>query len=672
MLPLRFRQVHLDFHTSEKIPGIGAAWDKEHWQRILKAGHVDSITCFSNCHHGWSYHPTSVGKMHPHLDFDLLRAQLDACHEIDVKVPIYLTGGVDNVAALEHPEWREIDADGRYMGWAKSPLQPGFHKLCFNSPYLDYLVAQIEEVVTHYPDGHGIFIDIIYPQPCACKWCMAIMDEEGLDPEKEADRMKCGNISMLKYLERTTAAARKHNADMPIFHNSSFARRGRRATYKYFSHLEVESLPTGGWGYDNFPLTAKYFHLLDKDFIGMTGKFHTTWGEFGGFKHPNALRYECAAMLANGARCSVGDQLHPNAKLDESTYALIGAAYAEVEAKEPWCVDAQSVADVALLSRVALNPDGEGDDDGDTGAARLLLEGHYLYDIVDDQMDWNRYKVLWLPDSLRLDGELKAKLDAYVEQGGKLFLSGETPVREDGSLWFDIGAHYDGPSPYQPDYIQPREDVAPDFVRTPQVMYLRSQRIKVTTGQSLGAVYDPYFNRSYQHFSSHQHTPYRPEPSGYDCGVLTRHLLYLAHPVSTLYRGIGAVALKDYVCKALDLLLGEEKTVRVNLPSTGRVTLMQQANQQRYILHLLHANTINRGGPMKLSGGTLVAETKSVELIEDLIPLHNIDVQIRLPHDIRKVTLEPQGSEVEFTTQEKVLSLRVDEFTCHQMIVFHP
>ncbi len=35
--------------------------------------------------------------MHPHLDFDLLRVQLDACHEIDVKVPIYLTGGVDNV-----------------------------------------------------------------------------------------------------------------------------------------------------------------------------------------------------------------------------------------------------------------------------------------------------------------------------------------------------------------------------------------------------------------------------------------------------------------------------------------------------------------------------------------------------------------------------------------------
>jgi hypothetical protein len=45
----------------------------------------------------------------------------------------------------------------------------------------------------------------------------------------------------------------------------------------------------------------------------MTGKFHTTWGEFGGFKRPNALRYECAAMLAFGSKCSIGDQLHPAA-----------------------------------------------------------------------------------------------------------------------------------------------------------------------------------------------------------------------------------------------------------------------------------------------------------------------------------------------------------------------
>ena len=81
-------------------------------------------------------------------------------------------------------------------------------------------------------------------------------------------------------------------------------------------------------------MSAAYCRNLGLDFLGMTGKFHTTWGEFGGIKHPNALRYECAAMLANGSKCSVGDQLHPDGELDESTYELIGKAYAEVEQKE--------------------------------------------------------------------------------------------------------------------------------------------------------------------------------------------------------------------------------------------------------------------------------------------------------------------------------------------------
>ncbi len=53
---LSFRQIHLDFHTSPHIPGVGREFDRSAWQDALRTGHVDSITCFSKCHHGWSYH----------------------------------------------------------------------------------------------------------------------------------------------------------------------------------------------------------------------------------------------------------------------------------------------------------------------------------------------------------------------------------------------------------------------------------------------------------------------------------------------------------------------------------------------------------------------------------------------------------------------------------------
>jgi hypothetical protein len=66
---------------------------------------VDSITVFSKCHHGWTYHPTKVNEMHPELSFDLLKAQIEAAHEIDVKTPVYISAGYDEKTAVEHPEW---------------------------------------------------------------------------------------------------------------------------------------------------------------------------------------------------------------------------------------------------------------------------------------------------------------------------------------------------------------------------------------------------------------------------------------------------------------------------------------------------------------------------------------------------------------------------------------
>ena len=600
---LRFRQVHLDFHTSPAIPRIGAAFDKAQWQDTLQGAHVNSITLFSKCHHGWTYHETKVGQMHPHLKFDLLRAQFDACKEIDINAPVYLSAGLDTVMAEEHPEWRMVDVNGKMNPGAG---EAGFHLMCFNSPYLDYLCEQIREAARLFPNCDGIFLDIIHQGQCCCRSCMAIMEREGLDVRNPEHRAKVSAMALDRYYRESTAAAKCDDPDMPIFHNSGHIRRGKRDILKYFSHLELESLPTGGWGYDHFPLSAKYCKGLDLDFLGMTGKFHTTWGEFGGFKHPNALRYECAAMMAFGSKCSVGDQLHPEGALDKSTYSLIGQAYAEVETKEPWCIDTTNVADIGLLSAASFHGgDSHGSDDGgDVGAGRILLEGHYLFDVIDSEMDFGKYKMLILPDSIKISDSLKGKLDLFLAAGGKMMLTGESGLKEDGSGFaFDLGADWSGKSEFSPDYVKPRADLSASFVDSPVVMYLPSQRIKVTNGESLGVVHDPYFNRDYSHFCSHQHAPARPEASGFDCGAHKGNIMYLAHPVFSIYRGLGAVPYKEYALKAIEMLLGADKSIRVNMPSTGRISLMEQKKQGRAVLHLLHAATINRGGPLTLSGG---------------------------------------------------------------------
>lgn len=673
---LRFRQIHLDFHTSPHIPGIGRRFDKKRWQETLRAAAVDSITLFSKCHHGWSYHPTKVGRIHPHLNFDLLKAQYEATKEIGINAPIYLSAGVDNLASHDHPEWREVGRDGCYSGWAKGVLQAGFHMMDFHSPYLDYLCAQIAEVVATFPDCDGVFLDIISQNQSCGRWSLEFMTARGLDPLKEEDRQESSRLALEAYYRRTTEAARSANPAMAIFHNAGHIPRGRHDIFPYFSHLELESLPTGGWGYDHFPMSAKYACNLPFSFLGMTGKFHTTWGEFGGYKHPNALRYECAAMLAFGARCSVGDQLHPEGELDQSTYEIIGQAYREVEGKEPWCRGAEQVFDVAVLSSEA-EGGSHRESLSDEGACRVLLEGHFLFGLVDRTMAFERYAALILPDDIRIDADLKEKLDAYVAGGGRLVLSAESGRWKDQDAWaFDLGAEDFGWSPFHPpqdepnrghDFLLPLPELRTPFVDRPQIMYERSCRLRVTQGQSLGQIYDPYFNRTWEHFCSHQHAPNQPEPSGFDCGVRHGPILYFCHPVFRHYRTYGAVAYREFIVRSLRWFLGDAISLSANLPSTARVTLTEQAAEKRHVLHLLYAPTVSRGGVVQLSGGN-ASGGRSVEVIEDLPPLTDVEVTVRLPREVRAARCVPSGETLDVVQEGKKLTLRLPRFSCHQMI----
>jgi hypothetical protein len=672
--PLRFRQIHLDFHTSPHIPGIGEKFDKKCWQETLQEAAVDSITLFSKCHHGWSYHPTTVGKMHPNLSFDLLRKQYDATKEAGINAPVYLSAGVDNLASYDHPEWREVNKDGCYTGWAKRTLQAGFHMMDFHSPYLDYLCDQIREAVRLFPDCDGIFLDIINQWESCGRWSLDFMKANGLDPLKDEDRKESSRLALEKYYRMTTEAAKSLDSNMPVFHNAGHIPRGRRDILPYFSHMELESLPTGGWGYDHFPMSAKYACNLPYDFLGMTGKFHTTWGEFGGYKHPNALRYECAAMLAFGAKCSVGDQLHPNGTLDESTYQIIGEAYRDVRDKESWCLGSTQVFDLAVLSSEA-ESGTHRDAPSDEGACRVLLESHFLFGLIDRTMDFAAYKAMVLPDDIRIDAELKTKLDAYVAQGGKLILSGESGLWKDrGEFALDLGAEYEGLSPYFApddeanrghDFVLPAKELRAGFVNVPQVMYERSHRIRATKGESLGQIFDPYFNRTWEHFCSHQHTPNQEQASGFDCGVRHGNILYFAHPVFRHYRAYGAVAYREFIVNAIRNFLGDAPRVSTNLPSTARLTLTHQAAEKRHILHLLYAPTVSRGGVMQLSGGN-ASGGRSVEVIEDLPSLHDVEVTLQLP--VKSAKLVPQGGDIAIEKSGDRVTLRLPKFSCHQMI----
>ncbi len=653
---LRFRQIHLDFHTSEQIPGVGDDFDPGHFAETMAEAAVNSVTVFARCHHGMIYYDTKFPARHPHMKRNLLREQIDALHARGIRAPIYITVGLDEYMAARHPEWVEMTPEGRVVG--AGPLEPGWRKLCFNTPYLDYVEEQTVEVLeTFGEDVDGLFFDIISHNECCCRYCMADMLEQGFDPENAVDRRAFGRQVIAAFKRRFTEVIRKYDSNCTIFYNSGHVGPVVRDSLDTYSHLELESLPTGGWGYEHFPTTVRFAKLLGKEYLGMTGKFHKSWADFGGFKDQPALEYECFLSLANGAKISIGDQLHPRGAVNRATYELVGSVFCQVKEREPWCDNAEPVSEIAVFTPEALSDSRVRVHPAISGAYRMLIEADYQFDIVDEIVDFDRYSLLILPDVITLTPELKTKVDNYIARGGRVLATYKSGMdTEERAFALDtLGVELVGSTEFNPSYVVAGPYLQNGLLDTEYVLYDAGLWVKPTSGtERLAELWNPYFNRSYRHFSSHRQTPV-DKPSGYPALVQHQRTAYASHPLFTMYHEHGMQAYKQLIVNAIERLL-PQKLVMAAAPSTAQINLNFQAEHNRYVLHMLHYIPERR--------------FNAVDVVQDVIPLYDTALSVRLPERPARVYSAPAQQELPFEWTDGYAHLVAPEVRGHQMIVF--
>ena len=657
---LRFRQIHLDFHTSEAIEGIGANFDPDDFADTLAAARVNSVTCFARGHHGWMYYDSHAfpERVHPHLARrNLLCEQIEACHRRDIRVPIYITVQWDHHTAEQHPEWLIVGEDGT-LGHdkARSVYQPGFYRfLCLNSPYVEFLQAHTREVLETMP-ADGFFFDIVQPKACSCARCRRDMIAAGLDPSDPGDRMRFGRDVIAKFTAEMTAFVRQFSRDATVFYNSGHIGPGHRPWADAFTHWELESLPSGGWGYMHFPLTQRFARTTGHDCLGMTGKFHTSWGDFHSFKNPAALQFECFHMLALNARCSIGDQLPPDGRICKPTYELIGSVYAEVESKEPFCRGARAVAEIGVLTPEEFRGrDHSRLAPAAVGAVRMLQELRHQFDVLDSGSDFSGYKLLILPDEVPVLEDLAGKVNAFLAGGGKVLASYRSGLNRAGDAFglAALGVRYIGEAPYSPDFLVPTEKLGGELPPTEHVMYLKGLEVAAEEGADVPAMVNvPYFNRTWEHFCSHRHTPSRHE-APYPGAVRTSDTIYFAHPIFSQYHASAPRWCRTLLADAIDQLLGEP-LLRVAGPSTLLAALNEQADERRWVLHLLHYVPERRG--------------QAFDTIEDVIPLYELAVSVRADREIADVRTAPEGGSLPFRTDQGRVEFTLPKLAGHQMV----
>ncbi len=676
----RFRQIHLDFHTSEHIEGVGADFDPDQFVKVLKSGAVDSVTLFARCHHGWAYYPTKIGKPHPHLERpDMLGEMVRACRAANIETPIYLTVQWDELSAREHPEWRVVQAQNRAANYpgtepsAMNQLTATWHTLCLNhSGYVDYVIAMAKEVCAGYSPP-ALFMDILGSYECVCGHCLESMRDQGLDPNQAADRRKNDKAVLMNFFERFSTEISGPFPDVRIFFNSGHIFKGQKERYQHYGQIELESLPTGGWGYDHFPASARYADGLGLPMLGMTGRFHTHWGEFGGYKRPQALVFECCQMIAMGAHCSIGDQLHPRGAMDPSTYELIRPAYERVRALEPFAHEAAYRAEVALVSVEAQSGDltrhlGHRTSASDAAAARMMLELQIPFDVIESDADLSKYRLVILPDDIRLSGAFAASLTEFAADGGAVLATGQSGLDPKGNaLRLDIGAEIAPNIDYDPSYLRTAQMLDPNIPDTSIVMYEKPLSLSVTDGTVLAKVRPSYFNRSWDRFCSHLHTP--EDLSAEDLGpaILQKGtVVHCAYPLFRLYGATGQVLYK-YLVRGMLNRIYSDGMIGTDLPSAARMSLMSQPAHNREVLHVLYAPTQLRGSGMAYNDG----QTRPIEIIEDAPEIEGATAWVRSSAAPSEVTCAYSGQPVHwwYCNTNKRLTINLPQFHIHTALV---
>ena len=636
------RCVHLDFHTSPDITGIGERFDKKKFTETVKAASIELMTVFAKCHHGYAYYPSKLCPMHPGLSFNLLGELRDAIHAAGAKAPIYITAGWSKKDADEHPEWHQIDFTTKRAAYVgedtlkitnpDAPLTDcSWTCLCLAGDYLNYLEKLTREVCESFDVSDGIFYDIcFYGDACVCDSCKRGMLKMGLDPESYDDAKKYYSLSRIRVMKHLTSVVHEYAKDAPVFYNGG-ADMNRTEYHPYQTHYELEDLPTAWGGYDLMPIRAKFFEKYGKLFLGMTGKFHHAWGEFGGFKDKEALRYECADMLSVGASISVGDHLHPSGDIDESTYAIIGHAFDYVKKIERYSENTKAHTNLALwLSH---------SEDSDMGASKLLQNMHLEYDAVASGDDLGKYSAVILPDRVTLTREDEEVLRAFTENGGKLIASYE-------SIPEGLGIEKVRPSDCDKDFIK----FSIDEFKTPFLSYSSAYIVK-TEGEVLAKVYEPYFNRTQSHFCGHKNTPYKLEAAEYPALVKCGSVLYFAHPVFEAYNKSGNYVLERYISGAIESFY--EKHIEVkNLPSSGKIRLRE--GNGFLALHVLYAPPINRG---------------NVCLLPDFPKLYEVEVSLKTDRNITSVKTAPCGVEIPFVQKDGKVFFTLPPFRLHELVI---
>jgi hypothetical protein len=431
----QFRGYIVDHHSPDPPAITYENFNPDQWFRLYEESDLDHVWVFCKGHHGEAYYPTRVGHQHPGLKIDFVQAFSDRLRPKGIAFHAYYCIGFDDWAVLTHPAWALVGEDGtnrRAVAKETSQSMGQWHWTCVNTPYRQYVMEQLTEIVKGYnPDG--LFLDIVGQPLCYCEYCADLYRSRygheiprgaAADRSWQETSEFLYSTTQLGFVKDAIATVRDLGSKAAITINGG--------------HLVFRSELMDLLDYTFAePFAGNYLSAM---FARGTGKLPQIGPGVVAWPYdpsPESIfKVESAMIAAQNCRVFMySETMHQDGTLDPLWFQEMGAGYRDIEKIQPYLLDRDPVSCVAIVFSEKTRFKDRLDVTAILkGAMEAAAYSHFPSDILPDRKlnadSLKAYQAVVLPEISILSASEVDSLSEFVEAGGLLIVTGLSGTKD--------------------------------------------------------------------------------------------------------------------------------------------------------------------------------------------------------------------------------------------------
>jgi hypothetical protein len=632
---------------------------------------------------------------------DLLREYIREAHKNDVKLVAYLIASLDLHMYDKHPEWAQVSPEGK-PSIKQTPPDIAWVPLCPNSPFREYTVRALREIVENY-EVDGVFLDM--PQwftfpvglVCYCPYCREKFRRDcGAEIPTEPDwssaiwrdfvRWRYDVIT--DYIEDLSKTVRAVKPEIPVLPN-----------------IVVRESWLSGWRVEDIApsvdVIAPEIPLMPVESIYLLGEVSRhclAAGEHIAVWPPASLWTPLPAreaaeeiiweIVGNGGSPWF---LYDPLRAEQESYTGMSEAYGQIEEMEEHLAGLTRAKGAALLYSSSSRDWYGGSEparhvDSFKGFYQSFVENQVPFNMLLEQhlssSELTKYPALVLPNVACMRDEQSAAIEQYVAAGGGLVACYESSL-------------YDEEGQRRPDFALGNVFGISMSKVSPGSHHFRAEEVhSLTEGLKLGV--DVPVGSAIFVKQTDRHVPARiqrsmdrfpftlltePENPFIVAGTYGKgKVVYLSADVGGAHWKNSRPEYDRLILNSVNWVLKEELPFRVKAPMTVEANLFEDQAGTRKVLHLLNHSTnptskaasIDRSkDKYGLSG--LTYSTPATSPVRCFVPVRDLEITLRKQPaaEVESISAFPADTAIKTRIDTETITIDVCELVSHATLVIN-